>query len=99
MFLLLEYDGSTSACFQVITAAGNVKHEDIVEQAKKLFNKVSTDPTTTNMLVAKEPASFTGSEVGSAIFVLYLIVLFVMNTLSHHCMLLDRFESLMMTCP
>jgi hypothetical protein len=51
------------------------------------------------MLVAKEPASFTGSEVGSAIFVLYLIVLFVMNTLSHHCMLLDRFESLMMTCP
>ncbi|PWZ58465.1 putative mitochondrial-processing peptidase subunit beta, mitochondrial [Zea mays] len=47
----------------VITAAGNVKHEDIVEQAKKLFNKLSTDPTTTNMLVAKQPASFTGSEV------------------------------------
>ena len=96
MFLLLEYDGSTSACFQVITAAGNVKHEDIVEQAKKLFNKLSTDPTTANMLVAKEPASFTGSEVGSAMFALYLVLLFV---ISHHCMLLDRFESLMMTCP
>ena len=96
MFLLLEYDGSTSACFQVITAAGNVKHEDIVEQAKKLFNKLSTDPTSANMLVAKEPASFTGSEVGSAMFALYLVLLFV---ISHHCMLLDRFESLMMTCP
>jgi len=96
MFLLLEYDESTSACFQVITAAGNVKHEDIVEQAKKLFNKLSTDPTTANMLVAKEPASFTGSEVGSAMFALYLVLLFV---ISHHCMLLDRFESLMMTCP
>lgn len=76
MFLLLEYDGSISACFQVITAAGNVKHEDIVEQAKKLFNKLSTDPTTTNMLVSKQPASFTGSEVGSTIFALYLVVLF-----------------------
>ncbi|GJN30694.1 hypothetical protein PR202_gb19024 [Eleusine coracana subsp. coracana] len=48
---------------EVITASGNVKHEDIVEQAKKLFDKLSTDPTTTSMLVAKEPASFTGSEV------------------------------------
>ncbi|CAL4913236.1 unnamed protein product [Urochloa decumbens] len=47
----------------VITAAGNVKHDDIVEQAKKLFDKLSTDPTTTSMLVANEPASFTGSEV------------------------------------
>jgi len=47
----------------VITAAGNVKHEDIVQQANKLFNKLSTDPTTTSILVAKKPASFTGSEV------------------------------------
>ncbi|XP_047089788.1 probable mitochondrial-processing peptidase subunit beta, mitochondrial [Lolium rigidum] len=47
----------------VITAAGNVKHEDIVQQAKELFNKLPTDPTTTGMLVAKEPATFTGSEV------------------------------------
>jgi processing peptidase subunit beta len=50
-------------CFQVITAAGNVKHEDIVQQAKELFNKLPTDPTTTGMLVAEEPATFTGSEV------------------------------------
>lgn len=88
MFLLLEYDGSISACFQVITAAGNVKHEDIVEQAKKLFNKLSTDPTTTNMLVAKQPASFTGSEVGSAIFHSILsCAIFHEPTLFHHCML------------
>lgn len=49
--------------FQVISAAGNVKHEDIVEQAKKLFTKLSSDPTTTSELVAKEPYVFTGSEV------------------------------------
>lgn len=61
--LLLDYDGAASACFQVITAAGNVKHEDIVALADKMFNKLSTDPTTTSMLVADEPASFTGSEV------------------------------------
>ncbi|XP_062210335.1 probable mitochondrial-processing peptidase subunit beta, mitochondrial [Phragmites australis] len=52
-----------TASRMVITAAGAVKHEDIVEQATKLFSKLSTDPTTTSMLVAKEPASFTGSEV------------------------------------
>ncbi|CAN6301800.1 unnamed protein product [Urochloa humidicola] len=52
-----------TASRMVITAAGNVKHDDIVEQAKKLFDKLSTDPTTTSMLVSKEPASFTGSEV------------------------------------
>ncbi|XP_010258107.1 PREDICTED: probable mitochondrial-processing peptidase subunit beta, mitochondrial [Nelumbo nucifera] len=47
----------------VISAAGAVKHEDIVEQVKKLFTKLSTDPTTAAQLVAKEPAAFTGSEV------------------------------------
>ncbi|XP_073060393.1 probable mitochondrial-processing peptidase subunit beta, mitochondrial [Primulina eburnea] len=47
----------------VIAAAGAVKHEDIVEQVKKLFTKLSTDPTTTSDLVAKEPAIFTGSEI------------------------------------
>ncbi|CAL5444994.1 unnamed protein product [Camellia sinensis] len=47
----------------VIAAFGAVKHEDIVEQVKKLFTKLSTDPTTTSELVAKEPAIFTGSEV------------------------------------
>lgn len=49
--------------FQVIAAAGAVKHEEVVEQVKKLFTKLSSDPTSTAQLVAKEPASFTGSEV------------------------------------
>lgn len=48
---------------KVIAASGAVKHDDIVEQVKKLFSKLSTDPTTASQLVAKEPASFTGSEV------------------------------------
>ncbi|XP_073151151.1 probable mitochondrial-processing peptidase subunit beta, mitochondrial [Henckelia pumila] len=47
----------------VIAAAGAVKHEDIVEQVKKLFTKLSTDPTTASELVSKEPAIFTGSEI------------------------------------
>ena len=47
----------------MIAASGAVKHEDIVEQVKKLFIKLSTDPTTASQLVAKEPTIFTGSEV------------------------------------
>ncbi|XP_039137236.1 probable mitochondrial-processing peptidase subunit beta, mitochondrial [Dioscorea cayenensis subsp. rotundata] len=47
----------------VISASGAVKHEDVVELVKKLFIKLSTDPTTASQLVAKEPAVFTGSEV------------------------------------
>ncbi|KAG9134813.1 hypothetical protein Leryth_001112 [Lithospermum erythrorhizon] len=47
----------------VIAASGAVKHEDFVEQVKKLFTKLSTDATTTTELVAKAPASFTGSEM------------------------------------
>lgn len=49
--------------FQVISAAGAVKHEDIVGQVEKLFTKLSDNPTTASQLVAKEPAFFTGSEV------------------------------------
>ncbi|KAM3314939.1 hypothetical protein ACQJBY_033605 [Aegilops geniculata] len=52
-----------TASRMVITAAGAVKHEDIVQQAKELFKSLPTDPTTTNMLVAEQPAIFTGSEV------------------------------------
>jgi mitochondrial-processing peptidase subunit beta len=55
-----------------------VKHEDIVEQATKLFDKLSTDPTTTSMLVAKEPASFTGSEVCFATLTGQLSVLLIL---------------------
>ncbi|KAL0332139.1 UNVERIFIED_CONTAM: putative mitochondrial-processing peptidase subunit beta, mitochondrial [Sesamum calycinum] len=47
----------------VVAASGAVKHDDIVEQVKKLFTKLSTNPTTTSQLVAKEPAIFTGSEI------------------------------------
>ncbi|XP_022144444.1 probable mitochondrial-processing peptidase subunit beta, mitochondrial isoform X2 [Momordica charantia] len=47
----------------VIAASGAVKHEDFVEQVKKLFTKLSSEPTTASQLVAKEPAIFTGSEV------------------------------------
>ncbi|CAL5335348.1 unnamed protein product [Camellia sinensis] len=50
-------------CGIVIAAFGAVKHEDIVVQVKKLFTKLSTDPTTASELVAKEPAIFTGSTV------------------------------------
>lgn len=48
---------------QVISASGAVKHEDVVEQVKKLFTKLSANPITTSQLVEKEPALFTGSEV------------------------------------
>ncbi|XP_047310329.1 probable mitochondrial-processing peptidase subunit beta, mitochondrial [Impatiens glandulifera] len=47
----------------VISASGAVKHEDIVDQVKKLFTNLSSNPTTASELVAKEPAVFTGSEV------------------------------------
>ncbi|GAB4831730.1 hypothetical protein Ancab_005742 [Ancistrocladus abbreviatus] len=47
----------------VIAASGAVKHEEIVEQVKKLFTKLSSDLTTASQLVTKEPAIFTGSEV------------------------------------
>ena len=48
----------------MIVASGAVKHEDIVGTVKSLFTKLSSDPTTASQLVAKEPAIFTGSEVG-----------------------------------
>ncbi|KAE8695754.1 putative mitochondrial-processing peptidase subunit beta [Hibiscus syriacus] len=66
----------------VLAASGAVKHDEIVEQTKKSFTRLSSDSTTATQkmvvpcshiwivisttatqLVAKEPASFTGSEV------------------------------------
>lgn len=47
----------------VLVGSGAVKHEEFVEEVKKLFTKLSSNPTTTSDLVAKEPAIFTGSEV------------------------------------
>ncbi|XP_028103455.1 mitochondrial-processing peptidase subunit beta-like isoform X1 [Camellia sinensis] len=42
----------------VIVASEAVKHEDLVEQVKKLFTKLSLDPTTTSELVSKGLAIF-----------------------------------------
>lgn len=50
---------------QVVSASGAVKHEEVVEQVKKLFTKLSTNADTTCQLVAKEPSRFTGSEVSA----------------------------------
>ncbi|XP_074560941.1 putative mitochondrial-processing peptidase subunit beta, mitochondrial [Curcuma longa] len=47
----------------VISAAGAIKHEDLVELVKKKFPKLSNNPITTSQLMAREPAIFTGSEV------------------------------------
>ncbi|VFQ66651.1 unnamed protein product [Cuscuta campestris] len=47
----------------VISASGAVKHEDVVEQVKKCFTKLSSNPVTPSQLVANNPAIFTGSEV------------------------------------
>ena len=48
---------------QVISAAGAVKHDEIFDQVRKLFTKLSQDSTTVPQLVTKNPAIFTGSEV------------------------------------
>ncbi|KAH9604896.1 hypothetical protein KSS87_008489 [Heliosperma pusillum] len=47
----------------VISASGAVKHEELVEQVKKVFTKLSANPTTTSQLIASDPVNFTGSEV------------------------------------
>ncbi|KAH6802991.1 Insulinase family protein [Perilla frutescens var. frutescens] len=47
----------------VVVSSGAVKHEEFVEEVKKLFTNLSPNPTTASELVAKEPSIFTGSEV------------------------------------
>ncbi|KAF3793308.1 Processing peptidase subunit beta [Nymphaea thermarum] len=47
----------------VVSAAGAVRHDDMVDQVSKLFRRLSNDPTTASMLVQEYPAAFTGSEV------------------------------------
>ncbi|KAG6503911.1 hypothetical protein ZIOFF_036235 [Zingiber officinale] len=47
----------------VISAAGAIKHEDLVELVKKKFPKLSNNPITASQLMAREPAIFTGSEI------------------------------------
>ncbi|KAE8691575.1 putative mitochondrial-processing peptidase subunit beta [Hibiscus syriacus] len=58
------FDHLHSTAFQYTPlASGAVKHEEVVEQVKKLFTKLSSDPTTASQLVVNEPAGFTSSEV------------------------------------
>ncbi|WOL20406.1 putative mitochondrial-processing peptidase subunit beta, mitochondrial [Canna indica] len=47
----------------VVSAAGAVNHDEIVNMVGKLFTNFSTDPTTADQLVDANPAVFTGSEV------------------------------------
>ncbi|KAG2591171.1 probable mitochondrial-processing peptidase subunit beta, mitochondrial isoform X2 [Panicum virgatum] len=47
----------------VVSAAGSVNHDEVVDQVKELFTEFSTDPTTADQLVDANPAIFTGSEV------------------------------------
>ncbi|CAL9755353.1 unnamed protein product [Musa acuminata subsp. burmannicoides] len=47
----------------VVSAAGAVKHDEIVNMVGRLFTNFSTDPTTADQLVNANPAVFTGSEV------------------------------------
>lgn len=46
----------------VVSAAGSVSHDEVVDQVKELFTEFSTDPTTADQLVQANPAIFTGSE-------------------------------------
>lgn len=46
-----------------MSAAGAVKHDEIVNMVGRLFTNFSTDPTTADQLVNANPAVFTGSEV------------------------------------
>ncbi|CAH1439279.1 unnamed protein product [Lactuca virosa] len=58
-----KYTAGIVFAFYVISASGAVKHEDVVDQVKKMFTKLSANPMTTPQLVEKEPAIFTGSEI------------------------------------
>ena len=49
---------------QVFAAAGAVNHDELVKEVEKSFQNLSTGPTSAAELVEKEPAIFTGSEVG-----------------------------------
>ncbi|PKA64346.1 putative mitochondrial-processing peptidase subunit beta [Apostasia shenzhenica] len=47
----------------VVSAAGAVKHDEIVSLVRNMFTKFSMDPTTADELVMANPAIFTASEV------------------------------------
>lgn len=61
---ILDYISMNYAAHRmVIAASGAVKHEEVVDQVKKYFTKLSANPAITSQLVENEPAYFTGSEV------------------------------------
>ncbi|KAG2600204.1 probable mitochondrial-processing peptidase subunit beta, mitochondrial [Panicum virgatum] len=47
----------------VVSAAGSVSHDEVVDRVKELFTEFSADPTTADQLVDANPAIFAGSEV------------------------------------
>jgi mitochondrial-processing peptidase subunit beta len=53
---------------KVVSAAGAMDHEDIVDKVDKLFTKISTDTTTADQLVKANPARFIGSDVRTLSF-------------------------------
>lgn len=57
----------------MIVGSGAVKHEDFVDTVKSSFTKLPSDSTTAAQLVANEPSSFTGSEVGEISYMLLSI--------------------------
>ena len=76
--------------FQVISASGAVKHEDIVEQVKKVFTKLSANPATTSQLVASDPPNFTGSEVCAIGYIAYNVS--CLHMLTFHLSSLNIFQ-------
>ncbi|KAI0508048.1 hypothetical protein KFK09_014182 [Dendrobium nobile] len=47
----------------VVSAAGAIKHDEVVNLVHRLFTKFSRDPTTADQLVRAKPATFTACEV------------------------------------
>ena len=59
-----------------------MKHEEFVEEVKKLFTKLSSNPITTSELVAKEPSIFTGSEVCFSFVRVVVVIIWAFNLIS-----------------
>ncbi|KAK3161730.1 hypothetical protein QOZ80_1BG0080720 [Eleusine coracana subsp. coracana] len=61
---LQQYIATHYSCPRmVVSAAGAVNHDEVVDQVKELFTEFSTDPTNADQLCEANPAIFTGSEV------------------------------------
>ncbi|KAK3165244.1 hypothetical protein QOZ80_1AG0030770 [Eleusine coracana subsp. coracana] len=61
---LQQYIATHYSCPRmVVSAAGAVNHDEVVDQVKELFTEFSTDPANADQLCEANPAIFTGSEV------------------------------------